>query len=357
MRKLLCVILAVGILLALAACGTSKPVEPEIKDWTRQGTFEDENGNHLIVNLSETPGYEGWAVSLMLDGEMIGWIIQQEGNTLCGNLNAWNEEAEPFNVTITEEGKEGLKLEVEGGAAYHFIPMDLPEASVIVNVNVEGWGYIAYAEGEEVPEFDPEFPAQSAYIGLAEPAVHTFAAWPQAGSLFVKWTKNGEDFSTEPQITVLLDESADYIAVFEEDPDWQNPVTNFAGEYQCDRANATVECFDYDKAWITIKWGSSAWELTRWIIVGTLDTDTLKITYDACNKANLVYDDNGEIASEETIYEDGTGTITFPEDGTFIWHEDQSESGEDMIFEPVGSGLQDIYDPEVNSGEMAEILN
>ena len=145
--------------------------------------------------------------------------------------------------------------------------------------------------------------------------------------------------------------------MFEEDPDWQNPVTNFAGEYQCDRANATVECFDYDKAWITIKWGSSAWELTRWIIVGTLDTDTLKITYDACNKANLVYDDNGEIASEETIYEDGTGTITFPEDGTFIWHEDQSESGEDMIFEPVGSGLQDIYDPEVNSGEMAEILN
>ena len=82
-------------------------------------------------------------------------------------------------------------------------------------MNVEGWGYIAYAEGEEAPALDPEFPAQSAYIGLAEPAVHTFLAEPEAGNIFVKWTKNGEDFSTEPQITLLLDESAEYIAVFE----------------------------------------------------------------------------------------------------------------------------------------------
>ena len=69
MKKLICLILTVCMLFALAACGETKPADPEIKEWTRQGTFEDENGNHLIVNLSETEGYEGWAVSLMLDGE------------------------------------------------------------------------------------------------------------------------------------------------------------------------------------------------------------------------------------------------------------------------------------------------
>ena len=36
---------------------------------------------------------------------------------------------------------------------------------------------------------------------------------------------------------------------------------------------------------------------------------------------------------EEPEYEDGTGTITFHDDGTFTWHEDQSAYGVDMEFE------------------------
>ena len=84
-------ILAAAMIFALAACGQAKAEGPETKEWTRQGTFEDGNGNTLMVNLSETEGYEGWAVSLMTDGEAVGWIIQQEGNALRGNLNAWDE--------------------------------------------------------------------------------------------------------------------------------------------------------------------------------------------------------------------------------------------------------------------------
>ena len=44
---------------------------------------------------------------------------------------------------------------------------------------------------------------------------YTFASRPDEGSRFVKWTKNGKDFSEEPEVTFLLDESADYTAVFE----------------------------------------------------------------------------------------------------------------------------------------------
>ena len=163
MKKLICIMLTVCMLFALAACGEAKPAEEEIK-----------------------------AISLMLDGEAVGWIIQQEGNALRGNLNGWDEKADPFNVTITEEGEEGLKLEVEGGETYHFTPADVPEATIAVTVNIEGMGHIAYTEGEETPEIDPEFPAQSAYIGLAEPAVHTFLAEPETGNLFVKWRQRTE---------------------------------------------------------------------------------------------------------------------------------------------------------------------
>ncbi len=304
--------------------------------WTREGYYEDGDGHVLTVTRMDDVVDPGWYVGCMLGTELMddswGGMLPQVGAALQGSLPS-SGSREALTVTVTEEGETGLLLVTEGGESYHFEPVELPEATIIVNINTEGWGMIAYAEGDEMPEIDPEWPYQSAYIGLAEPKTHTFAAAPEAGSVFVKWTKNGEDYSTEPVITLLLDESADYVAVFEEDPDWQNPVMNFIGEYQCDRAHALVECSGYEDAWITIEWGGSAAELARWDIVGRLDTETLTIQYSGVSKMIVTYDENGEIANQEAEYEDGTGTIVFGNDGTFTWHEDQSEYGNDMVFE------------------------
>ncbi len=340
MKKMISLLLALGMVFSLAACGakpessvaTPTPAEAEVKDWNREGFFSDENKNILSVTWMDDVVDPGWYVGVMIGDYWGGNTLPQEGNSLHGDLNAMDESAEPFVVTVTEEGEDGLLLAVEGGESYHFKPYDMPEATIVVTINTEGSGNIDWTEGEQAPEIDPDYPYQSAYIGLAEPATHTFVAWPQAGNVFVKWTKDGADFSTDPQITVLLDESAEYVAVFEEDADWQNPVMNFIGEYQCDRAHAQVECFGNDEAWITIKWGGSAWELAQWDIVGRLDTDTLTIEYSGCTKSIVVLDGDGEVKSQEAEYEDGTGTIAFHDDGTFIWHEDQSEYGVDMLF-------------------------
>ena len=223
-------------------------------------------------------------------------------------------------------------LQVEGGESYHFKPYDMPEATIFVTINTEGMGMIEYAAGEEAPEIDPEWPYQSAQVNLAEPETYTFAAAPEAGNLFVKWTKDGQDFSTDPIIVVELDESADFVAVFEEDPDWQNPVMNFIGEYQCDRAHAHVECFGNDEAWITIEWGGSAEEQARWDIVGRLDTETLTIAYSNCTKSIVTYNSSGEVVGQEAEYDNGSGTVTFHDNGTFTWHDDLSETGTDMLF-------------------------
>ena len=217
MKKLMCLLLAALMLAGLCACGAAQP-EPEPAEWTRAGYYQDEAGNMLSVTLMEDIVDPGWYVGIMIGEVMAGCVLPQEGNTLSGDLNAWDDSAEPFVVTVSEEGEDGLLLTVEGGGSYHFVPMEMQEAAISVTVLTEGWGNIAYAEGEEAPEIDPDYPYQSAWINLAEPTVHTFTAWPQEGSLFVKWTKNGEDFSTEPQITVLLDETAEFVAVFEEDP-------------------------------------------------------------------------------------------------------------------------------------------
>ena len=358
MKRIVCILLAMCIAFTLAACG-AKQEEPEVKAWSRQGYFADEHENMLSVTWTEDVGEPGWYVGIMIDELMTGWIIPQEGSTLHGNLNGWDESAEPLIVTVSEEDGDGLLLSIEGGESYHFKPYEMPEASIVVTINTEGWGDIAYAEGEDTPEIEPEYPAQSAYIGLAEPATYTFIAQPRSGNLFVNWTKNGAVFSTEPQITLLLDESAAYIAVFEEDPDWQNPVMNFIGAYQCGRARAFVECSGYDEAWISIEWASSAFEMTNWVVSGRLDTDTRSIAYDGCAKTNFVYDDSGEVVSDDSEYEEIPGVITFNEDGTFTWHRDLPEGGEDMVFEWIGT-QQNLFsyehDPRENPEAMKDIV-
>ena len=330
MKKIYALMTACAVLV-LGGCAQQKAEE-----WTSEGYYQDENGNILSITYMEDIDEPGWYVGCMLGGDPIedswGGTLPQEGNTLHGTLIS-SGSREDLEVTVSEEAADVLTLKIEGGETYRFTKLDLPEATIFVTINTEGWGNIDHAEGEEVPEVDPEYPFQFAVINLDQPTTYTFIAWPRTGNLFVKWTKNGEDYSTEPVITVLLDESADYVAVFEEDPDWQNPVMNYVGNYQCDRARAVVESIGFEDAIITIQWAGSASELAQWDIYGTLDPETGTIAYMGCGKSIITNNADGEITDQEQIYGDGTGTIVFHDDGTFTWHDDQSDTGNDLVFE------------------------
>ncbi|MBQ9269282.1 MAG: hypothetical protein IJ206_07175 [Oscillospiraceae bacterium] len=318
-----------------ASASQAEPEETET-EWSREGYFQDENEHMLSVIWMDDVGDAGWYVGCMLGEDAAedswGGMLPQDGNSLKGVLPSSGSK-EDITVTVAEDDADGLILTVEGGETYHFAPMDLPTATIIVTINTEGKGNISYAQGEVTPEIDEEFPFQSAQINLAEPDTYTLLAWTRAGNQFVKWTRNGEDFSTDPQITVSLDESAEFIAVFEEDPDWQNPVMNFVGEYECGQTHAKVDCFESDEAWITIENHDSDEETIQWDITGRLDPETLTIEYSGCTKSVITYDADGDVASQEPEYEDGTGTIVFGDDGTFTWHENQSGSEEDLVFE------------------------
>ena len=66
-------------------------------------------------------------------------------------------------------------------------------------------------------EFNDEAPTQSATENVANPAKYVIKAKPDEGWKFVKWTKDGKDFSTDAEITVEVSADVEYIAVFEEE--------------------------------------------------------------------------------------------------------------------------------------------
>ena len=342
MKKMICLLLAVCMVLATAACGTAPKgqetpaaqTEQTAAEWTRQGYFFDDNGNMLSVTLMEDVVDPGWYVGFMNGEDFIedsyGGILPQDGGTLRGVLPSSGSKPE-ITVTVSEEGENGLLLAVEGGETYHFAPAEMQVPVATLRVNTEGYGSFSCVEEGDDSEVDTN--TTSFQSGLTGPTFFELTAYPGEDWYFVKWTLNGADYSTDEQIRVEIKEDSDFVAVFDfAGNDGQNPVMNFVGSYQCDRASALVECIGDDGAQITIKWGGSAWELAQWEIIGRLDPDTLTVDYSACTKSILVYDDNGELKSEEVEYDDGTGTIVFSEDGSFTWHEDQADR-DDMVFE------------------------
>ena len=225
MKKHLSILLTLIFILALAACGGagSKKTETEsvqsteaVSDfeWTRTGYFQDEAENYLMIYPSTDEAYAGmWAVTFMIGEDIHGWMIAQEGEMLHGDLTAEGQ-GDPYVVTISEEG-EGVLLKTEAGDEYHMAPVELPEILATMQINTEGLGLIAYAPEGEEPSFD--VPSQSSVVNILEGETnkYTIEAKAEEGYTFVKWTKNGEDYSEDARISVEVTEDVEYIAVFE----------------------------------------------------------------------------------------------------------------------------------------------
>ena len=219
MKKMTVLLLSLLMLISLTSCKAKQETpEEEANEWSRTGFFTDENENLLSIMKSDLEDYPGWYVGGIFGDEMFGWYLPQEGNKLHGDLIPDYEDGHLI-ATVSEEGEDGVLLEIEGGEKYHFVPTEIPEAPIGISVNTEGLGlFTAVSDAEGA--FEAEDPVSSMILSLYDPAVYTLTAVTAEGGedwSFVKWTRNGNDYSTDPVLTIDFAESADYVAVFE----WQ----------------------------------------------------------------------------------------------------------------------------------------
>ena len=106
MKRGIALLMAFAMLLGFCACGGAAG-EKTPATWSRTGYFSDENQNILYILKSEDADQPGWIVGVMFGDLMTGWTIQQEGETLHGDLSAGDESAEPYVVTVSAEGEDG----------------------------------------------------------------------------------------------------------------------------------------------------------------------------------------------------------------------------------------------------------
>ncbi len=141
----------------------------------------------------------------------------------------------------------------------------------------------------------------------------------------------------------------------------QNPIMNFVGTYVSGRASIFIGATDESNgAEATVTWSSSAAENSAWVMSGTFDPETMQFEYHDCVKTDYVYNESGDVESQEEVYTGGHGFMTFTESDplTLTWQDDQEHVADDMVFEFAGMVPDDggigMANPWSDAGTLAE---
>ena len=95
--------------------------------------------------------------------------------------------------------------------------------------------------------------------------------------------------------------------------DGQNPIMNFVGTYAKDRASILVEADGMQ--------------------------ESLTVDYTDAVKKNVVFNEDGTVASEEVVYENGKGSFKF-DDSTLTWTDEEEHAADDMVFEYASAAVE-----------------
>lgn len=157
----------------------------------------------------------------------------------------------------------------------------------------------------------------------------------------VTWQDDKEDIAGGKKFVYDEELSKEVKARMEEQQSSQNPVMNWAGRY-FDKENISrtmqINPSGDVKNGCTVIIDEEGEEgaVTRMTMTGIYDEKEKKIV---CSDGSLVrgkMDEAGNFAEEETVYTDGTGTITFDDSAekiTAVWHDDKAGDAEDVVFE------------------------
>ena len=169
---------------------------------------------------------------------------------------------------------------------------------------------------------------------------------------------DGSDDATQqdtPTETTQQDPNAEISgeAVVEDVPDDGKQAVDlrpYIGEWYdktSQRATMTiVPSEEYGDAWVTIHWGSSAWQAVEWTLPVIVKEDG-SLFYSNGEKAEVSYEEDGALTKEtrEVLRSDLEGSFTFNTEGNLLWNDEQEENAAGCVFEHYQPDLpaQDVW--------------
>lgn len=124
------------------------------------------------------------------------------------------------------------------------------------------------------------------------------------------------------------------LAEAEEEEYWEAAKV-FLGRWQCDRCTIEISP-EADDVKVLVYWGGSASETAEWVYTCVFDEYENTLTCEGEGTCtDIVYDENGEQVSAETLYTDGAALFRIDENGCLVWDDLKEDAGEGMAFERI----------------------
>ena len=105
---------------------------------------------------------------------------------------------------------------------------------------------------------------------------------------------------------------------------------DFEGQYYAGKGNLSITQEEGGVFLIEVWWRSSADQHSEWVMTGTYDEGSNRITYSDCVKHDFTSKENGEVGTDVTAYTDGTGSIQIVDGSTVVWTDDQDHIADDV---------------------------
>ena len=200
-----------------------------------------------------------------------------------------------------------FKLEIDEGGIHGTVDSQTPEAGELVDPNTT----------IHITVDDSDFRGQSDEEGTEEAVVDEVAPEP-------------EETADDNKEVVFEDGPAEF-----GDANTKT-VDDYKGTWQCDRATLTIApAQDGETVFCTIEWGSSAFESAVWKYTCTLKDGKL-VDGGKGVQMTTAYDTDGELASTNTVYTNGSAEFVLGDNGAITWNDSTGNAGAGMSFSKIG---------------------
>lgn len=363
MRKMMCILLAALMVISMAGCSDKKNTETGTESQTSQAAEgAAAEGQNPAMNIVGKYGCDKAtltveAVDSTTTRMTVYWPTSSLTRTEWTMTGTFNPEKQTIEYsdgtkkafTFDEKGK--LKKETvdyENGTGRFKIDMAASEITWEDDQEKAGEGLTfklnqITAPAMEVTENSDNSAKQEE---SKAPAQESSAAASESGK-----KENSENSKSENSQNSQNSQNESKPSENKKEESSKNAETNdsdITGTYGIGRASMDIYSLGDGYYEAVVTWFSSAAEYTEWVMSGWYDEENGVLEYDDCTKTDCGLDEDGDLAYEETIYEDGTGRIWFDtKNDTISWEDDQEDIAGGNVF-------YEAEEPQEESGEKPE---
>ena len=317
MKKLIALAIASVMVLTAAGCGAKTESAPGTVD-TKQ---EEQNSSEEQDKTEEAAAQDGGEITV---DDLLGIYSDETRGDFYLGIDGTDNPDEVFIFIGCQEGTIGSSWEMYGKLNGNVISYEKAVKTTLDQGDAN----------QETVKTEEVYSDGTGTIEILKDSA--------TGDISFIWKDDKEDagkgilFVWDNEMNSLMQESDDIAGAYLDGE--ENPTLNWAGYYADSNHKERMMLIESgsegtNTCTVTVTDTPSPEQMVKWTATGEFDEETMTIRYTDCIKTEYQLDANGKPASENTVYNNGTGSFVIDqEEQTITWTDDMEDAGNGSVF-------------------------